>query len=132
MRAIEPPHLPEFLTGHISLVDTPEGKQPLRFPAGEAHLYDMFNQLAATMASGIRLRLVTDALRLKLTVMQRQAYMTQPGQWPTHYDLFIDGELSRRVSSAGGAQFGLSGGVDSEPTPRTLATPDGSGGYRIG
>jgi hypothetical protein len=49
MRAIELQHLPEFLTGHISLVDTPEGKQPLRFPAGEAHLYDMFNQLAATM-----------------------------------------------------------------------------------
>ena len=116
MRAIELQHLPEFLSGHISLVDTPEGKQPLRFPAGEAHLYDMFNQLTASMASGIRLRLVTDAPRLKLTVTQRQSYMTQPGQWPTHYDLFIDGELNRRVSSAGGAQFGLSGAVDGEPT----------------
>ena len=45
MRAIELQHLPELLTGYISLVDTPEGTQPLRLPADDAHLYDPFNRL---------------------------------------------------------------------------------------
>jgi lysophospholipase L1-like esterase len=114
MRAIEHQRLPEIITGHISLVDTPEGWQPLRLPVHEVHLYDPFNRLTASMTSGIRLRLVTDATRLKLTTAQRQSYLTHPGQWPTLYDLFIDGELNRRVSAAGG-QVGLSGEIIGEP-----------------
>jgi lysophospholipase L1-like esterase len=116
MHAIDLRHLPALLTGHISLVDTPEGKQPLRLPASETHLYDMFNQLAARLASGVRLRLITDATRLKLTTVQRQSYMTQPNQWPAHYDLFIDDEPNRRVLAAGGVQFGLSGAAPGDPT----------------
>lgn len=114
MREIEHQRLPELLTGHISLVDTSEGWQPLRLPANEAHLYDPFNRLTAGMTSGVRLRLVTDATHLKLTMAQRQSYLTHPGQWPTLYDLFIDGKLDRRTSAVGG-QVGLSGEVVGEP-----------------
>jgi lysophospholipase L1-like esterase len=115
VRAIDLQHLPELITGHISLADTPEGKQPLRLPAADAHLYDIFNQRTASMTSGIRLRLVTDATRLKLTTAQRQSYVTHPGQWQTLYDLFVDGQLNRRISAVGG-QVGLSGVVEGEPT----------------
>jgi hypothetical protein len=41
MHAIELQHRPERLTGYIGLVDTPEGTQLLRLPAGDAHpFYD--------------------------------------------------------------------------------------------
>jgi hypothetical protein len=48
MRAVELQHLPELLTGCISLVDTPEGTQPLRLPAGDAHFYGPFNRLTVS------------------------------------------------------------------------------------
>jgi hypothetical protein len=47
-------HIAALLTGHVGLIETPEGVQPLRMPAGDAHLHDQFSQFAAGMSSGVR------------------------------------------------------------------------------
>jgi hypothetical protein len=67
LRAIDRRHLAALLTGHVGLIESPGGVQPLRMPAGDAHLYDQFSQFAAGMSSGVRLRMITDSIHLRLS-----------------------------------------------------------------
>ena len=55
MHEIDRRHIAALLTGHVGLIETPEGVQPLRMPAGDAHLHDQFSRFAAGMSSGVRL-----------------------------------------------------------------------------
>ena len=52
MHEIDRRHIAALLTGHVGLIETPEGVQALRMPAGDAHLHDQFSQFAAGMSSG--------------------------------------------------------------------------------
>ena len=52
LQEIDRHHLAGLLTGHVGLIETPEGVQALRMPAGDAHLHDQFSQFAAGMSSG--------------------------------------------------------------------------------
>ena len=80
-------HIAALLTGHVGLIEMPEGVQPLRMPAGDAHLHDQFSQFAAGMSSGVRLRMITDSIHLRLSVAQRQSYVTRPEEWPSRSGL---------------------------------------------
>jgi hypothetical protein len=115
MHEIDRRHIAALLTGHVGLIETPEGVQPLRMPAGDAHLHDQFSQFAAGMSSGVRLRMITDSIHLRLSVAQRQSYVTRPEEWPSVYDLWIDGKPHRRLSPVGGAYFGMSLAIEGDP-----------------
>src|ERR1700730_17582042 len=62
MHEIDRRHMAALLRGHVGLIETPEGVQPLRMPAGDAHVHDQFSQFAAGMSSGVRLRMITDSI----------------------------------------------------------------------
>ena len=90
--------------GHVDLRRRPTALQPLRIPAAEAPLYDPFNRWVASAAAGVRLRFVTDSRRLELRVNQRLVPPTPPAfEARGLYDLYIDGDLVRRVGAEGGA-----------------------------
>lgn len=106
MQTIAPDNLPSLLTGHLGLLQDAAGWQPIRLPADELHLYDEFTRATASMSAGVRLRLVTDTRRIRLTTNQTQFFWTTPGQWSSKYDLLINGELFRRAEAEGGAHVG--------------------------
>lgn len=106
MQTINLDHLPSLLTGHLGLLQSEAGRQPIRVPADELPLYDDFSRATASMSAGVRLRLVTNTRRLRLTTVQMQFFMNSPGQWSSKYDLFIDGKLFQRIEADGGAHVG--------------------------
>ena len=114
MHEIDRRHIAALLTGHVGLTETPEGVQPLRMPAGDAHLHDQFSRFAAGMSSGGTLRMITDSIHLRLSVAQRQSYVTLPEE-PSVYDLWIDGKPHRRLSPVGGAYLGMSLAIEGDP-----------------
>ena len=96
--------LDEFLDGHVGLLPRGAALQPLRMPVAERHLHDRLTRWVAAIPSGVRLRLRTDSRSLRLWTQQRQTWAADKPEWPSHYDLFVDGERVRRVSSQGGAK----------------------------
>jgi hypothetical protein len=106
MHEIDRRHIAALLTGHVGLIETPEGVQPLPMPAGDAHLHDQFSQFAAGMSSGVRLRMITDSIHLRLSVAQRPGWSGYDGamgsgiagHWPVIYWRKARG-FSRRISS---------------------------------
>jgi lysophospholipase L1-like esterase len=96
--------LGDFLDGHVGLLPRGASVQPLRMPVAERHLHDRFTRWVAAIPSGVRLRLRTDSRSLHLWTRQRQTWAADRPEWPSVYDLFIDGALVRRVSAAGGAR----------------------------
>ena len=95
--------LAKFLDGHVGLLPRGAAVQPLRMPVADRHLHDRFTRWVAAIPSGVRLRLRTDSRSLQLWTRQRQTWAADKPAWPSHYDLFVDGERIRRVSSQGGA-----------------------------
>ena len=96
--------LAEFLDGHVGLLPRGAAVQPLRMPVADRHLHDRFTRWVAAIPSGVRLRLRTDSRSLHLWTQQRQTWAADKPEWPSHYDVFVDGERIRRVSSQGGAK----------------------------
>ena len=64
MHEIDRRHIAALLTGHVGLIETPEGVQPLRMPAGDAHLHDQFSRTASSLNSRVNFRLSMTHLRL--------------------------------------------------------------------
>ena len=90
--------------GHVDLRRRADSLQPLRFPAREAPLYDPFNRWVASAAAGVRLRMVTDARRILFSANQRLVPPTPPAfEARGLYDLYINGDLARRIVANGGA-----------------------------
>ena len=96
--------LDDFLDGHVGLRRRGAALHPLRIPADEVHLHDPFTRWVTAMPAGVRLRLRTDSRTLHLHTQQRQTWSPERGEWPSAYDLFIDGERVRRVPAQGGAR----------------------------
>ncbi len=96
--------LDEFLDGHVGLLPRGAALQPLRMPVAERHLHDRLTRWVAAIPSGVRLRLRTDSRSLRLWTQQRQTWAADKPEWPSHYDLLVDGERIRRVSAQGGAK----------------------------
>ena len=96
--------LAEFLDGHVGLLPRGDAVQPLRMPVADRLLHDRFTRWVAAIPSGVRLRLRTDARSLHLHTRQRQTWAADKPEWPSAYELFVDGERVRRVSAQGGAR----------------------------
>ncbi len=96
--------LGELLDGHVGLLPRGAAVQPLRMPVADRHLHDRFTRWVAAIPSGVRLRLRTDSRSLHLWTQQRQTWAADKPEWPSNYDLFVDGERTRRVSAQGGAR----------------------------
>ena len=96
--------LAEHLDGHVGLLPRGDAVQPLRMPVADRHLHDRFTRWVAAIPSGVRLRLRTDARSLHLWTQQRQTWAADKPEWPSCYELFVDGERLRRVSATGGAR----------------------------
>ena len=104
MTGIALSRLDEFLDGHVGLLARGAAVQPLRMPVADRHLHDRFTRWVAAIPSGVRLRLRTDSRSIRLSTQQRQAWAADKPEWPSHYELFVDGERLRRVSAQGGAR----------------------------
>ena len=93
--------LAEFLDGHVGLLPRGEAVQPLRMPVADRHLHDRFTRWVAAIPSGVRLRLRTDSRSLHLYTQQRQAWRPDVPEWPSAYELFIDGvRVQREIGRA--------------------------------
>jgi len=66
------------------------------------------------MTAGVRLRLVTNSRRLRIVMTQRQAFLSEPGQWRAYYDLYVNGRLLPHVTATGGAYIGPTGVVQGD------------------
>jgi lysophospholipase L1-like esterase len=104
MTALPLSRLAEFLDGHVGLLARGAAVQPLRMPVADRHLHDRFTRWVAAIPSGVRLRLRTDSRSLRLHTRHRQTWAADKPEWPSVYELFIDGERVRRAAPQGGAR----------------------------
>ncbi len=104
MQAIDLGQLDDLLHGHVGLRRLSDAVQPVRLPPDELPLYDPFLRWMGSMTAGIRMRLCTDSRMLRLTTTQRQVFIIRPNQWPSVYEVFVDGKPWSRPIAAGGAQ----------------------------
>jgi lysophospholipase L1-like esterase len=113
MRALALPDVERLLEGAVDVRRRPGSIQPIRYPAAEQLFYDPFTRWVASAPAGVRLRLKTNAQRLRLAVNQRvAAFGSEPRPAPYDlYDLFIDGRSHARQSATGGAAMALDGGL---------------------
>lgn len=104
MQAIELGRLGDLLHGYVGLRQDENGVQPMRLPPDEVTLFDPLAGWMGAMSAGIRLRLRTDSRRLRLATRQVQVFIIRPNQWPSVYELFVDGRPWSRPVAEGGAQ----------------------------
>ena len=103
MRPIVLEELAPLLDGHVDIRRRAGALQPLRYPVAEAGFYDPFTRWVATCTAGVRLRFRSDTTRLSITGTQRLMANPTSDERRGLYDLYVDGELSRRVAASGGA-----------------------------
>jgi hypothetical protein len=114
MQSLDLNALDRLFEGHVDLRKRPGAVQPVRFPVAEQGFLDPFTRWVSATAAGVRLRLITDALRLRLATAQRHSFDSGAGARPSNYDLFVDGVLWRRARAQGGARLLLEGGFEGD------------------
>jgi lysophospholipase L1-like esterase len=107
-----------FVDGAIDIRVRDGSIQPVRYPVGEAACYDPFTRFVASCPAGVRLRFVTKASAINLTVGQRLVAHAPDAEPRGAYDLFIDGALARRGFAEGGAIVSPEGALAGDETAR--------------
>jgi lysophospholipase L1-like esterase len=98
------------IRGAFHLKPTAAGILPRRLPAWTlAQMPDPALDMMASMPSGVRLVLRTDARRVELDVMERGLRFEGAPRRPAAFDLFIDGGLARRLHAHAGQTVVIDG-----------------------
>lgn len=92
-----------FLDGAIDVRAREGSVQPLRYPHPEAAYYDPFTRFVASCPAGVRLRFITKATGIRLSVNQRLVASPEDAERRGAYDLFIGGAQAGRAYATGGA-----------------------------
>jgi lysophospholipase L1-like esterase len=118
-----------FVDGAVDIRVREGSIQPIRYPAREAAFYDPFTRFVASCPAGVRLRFITTAAAIGLTVGQRLVAHAPDAEPRGAYDLFVDGALARRAFADGGAIVSPEGELTGEETAR-VAFEDLPGGEK--
>jgi len=111
LRSLSLAEIEPLLDGHIDLKRRAGALQPMRLPVAEQSFYDPFNRWVASTAAGVRLRLRTDSLRLRVAATQRLLLPNTTPETRGAWDLYVDGDLHARSFGEGGALMTADGGL---------------------